>query len=72
MRGPHSKCVRNPDPEQADDKASIDYLSDALQYLDLSQLAQAPRYTFDPPAIRRRQGGSGAQALQRMGIASLV
>jgi hypothetical protein len=61
-----------PDREQAEDKSFLDRLPDALQYLDVSQLAQAPRYRFDPPAIRRGQGGSGAQALQRLGIASLV
>jgi hypothetical protein len=58
--------------EQADDKSFLDALPDALQYLDASQLAQAPRYKFDPPEIRRGRGGSGAQALQRLGIASLV
>lgn len=58
--------------EQADDNSFLDRLPDALQYLDVSQLMQAPRYRFDPPAIRRPAGGSGAQALQRMGIASLV
>jgi hypothetical protein len=64
--------ARATDPEQAADEPSLDYLSDALQYLDLSQLAQAPRYKFDPPAIRRPAGGAGTQALQRLGIASLV
>jgi hypothetical protein len=58
--------------EQADDKSFLDALPDALQYLDASQLAQAPRYKFDPPEILRGRGGSGAQALQRLGIASLV
>ena len=60
------------DPEQAADEPSLDYMSDALQYLDLSQLAQAPRYQFNPPGLRRGQSGSGAQALRRLGIASLV
>ena len=58
--------------ESAEDQSFLDRLPDALQYLDLSQLTQAPRYRFDPPAIRRPQGGGGARALQRLGIASLV
>ena len=60
------------DLEQAADEPSLDYMSDALQYLDLSQRAQAPRYQFNPPGLRRGQSGSGAQALRRLGIASLV
>ena len=63
------------DPEQLADESFLDGLPDALQYLDLAQLAQlaqAPRYKFDPPGILRGRGGSGAQALQRLGIASLV
>jgi hypothetical protein len=64
--------TRATDPEQAADEPSLDYLSDALQYLDLAKLAQAPRYKFDPPAIRRPAGGAGTRALQRLGIASLV
>ena len=71
--GPTRPMMRpNIDSEQADDESFLDRLPDALQYLDLSQLTQAPRYTFDPPAIRRPQGGGGARALQRLGIASLV
>ena len=63
------------DAEQLADESFLDGLPDALQYLDLAQLAQlaqAPRYKFDPPEILRGRGGSGAQALQRLGIASLV
>jgi hypothetical protein len=60
------------DPEQLADESFLDRLPDALQYLDLAKLAQAPRYKFDPPGILRGRGGSGAQALQRLGIASLV
>jgi hypothetical protein len=60
------------DPEQVADESFLDGLPDALQYLDLAKLAQAPRYKFDPPGILRGRGGSGAQALQRLGIASLV
>jgi hypothetical protein len=60
------------DAEQLADESFLDRLPDALQYLDLAQLAQAPRYRFDPPGILRGRGGSGAQALQRLGIASLV
>jgi hypothetical protein len=60
------------DAEQLADESFLDGLPDALQYLDLAQLAQAPRYKFDPPGILRGRGGSGAQALQRLGIASLV
>ena len=71
--GPTRPMMRpNRDGAQADDKSFLDGLPDALQYLDLSQLAQAPRYKFDPPAIRRPRGGAGTQALQRLGIASLV
>jgi hypothetical protein len=71
--GPTRPAMRpNLDGEQADDKTFLDGLPEALQYLDLSQLTQAPRYKFDPPAIRRSQGGSGTRALQRLGIASLV
>ena len=58
--------------QQAEDKSFLDRLPEALQYLDVSKIAQAPRYRFDPPAIRRPRGGAGSQALQRMGIASLV
>ena len=60
------------DAEQLADESFLDRLPDALQYLDLAQLAQAPRYRFDPPGVLRSRGGSGAQALQRLGIASLV
>lgn len=60
------------DAEQLADESFLDRLPDALQYLDLAQLAQAPRYRFDPPGILRPRGGAGSQALQRMGIASLV
>lgn len=71
--GPTRPMMRpNIDSKQADDRSFLDRLPDALQYLDLSQLTQAPRYRFDPPAIRRPQGGGGARALQRLGIASLV
>ncbi len=60
------------DAEQLADESFLDRLPDALQYLDLAQLAQAPRYRFDPPGILRPRGGAGSQALQRLGIASLV
>jgi len=75
MRPNRDVAVRpqpRPSREQGDNNSGVDALSDALQYLDISQLAEAPRYRFDPPGIRRGQSGSGAQALQRMGIASLV
>jgi hypothetical protein len=59
--------------EATEDQSFLDSLPDALQYLNLSQVAQAPRYRVpDPPAIRRPQRGGGAQALSRLGIASLV
>jgi hypothetical protein len=72
--GPTRPMMRpNRDVEEVGDQSLLDRLPDALQYLDLSQVAQAPRYRApDPPAIRRPQGGSGAQALSRLGIASLV
>lgn len=64
------------DPERAADQRFYNMSSpalDALAYADLSQLAQAPRFRMlDGPAIRRPQGGGGARALQRLGIASLV
>jgi hypothetical protein len=64
--------VRSTDPEQLADESFLDRLPDALQYLDLAKLTQAPRYRFDPPGILRPRGGGGARALQRLGIASLV
>jgi hypothetical protein len=63
------------DTERTEDERFYNMSSpalDALAYADLSKLAQAPRYQFDPPGILRSRGGSGAQALQRLGIASLV
>lgn len=71
--GPIRPMMRpNRDETQADDKSFLDTLPDALKYLDVSQLAQAPRFRMlDAPAIRRPQGGGGARALQRLGIASL-
>jgi hypothetical protein len=71
--GPTRPVMRpDRDGQQAGNNSPLDGLTDALQYLDVSQLAQAPRSRFDPPGVRRPQGRSGAQALQRMGIASLV
>ena len=64
--------VRSTDPEQLADESFLDRLPDALQYLDLAKLTQAPRYRLDPPGILRSRGGGGARALQRLGIASLV
>jgi hypothetical protein len=68
--------VRSTDPEQLADTTTfesfLDQLPDALQYLDLAKLTQAPRYRLDPPGILRPRGGGGARALQRLGIASLV
>jgi hypothetical protein len=64
--------VRSTDPEQLADESFLDRLPDALQYLDLAKLTQAPRYRLDPPGILRPRGGGGARALQRLGIASLV
>lgn len=68
--------VRSTDPEQLADTTTfesfLDQLPDALQYLDLAKLTEAPRYRLDPPGILRSRGGGGARALQRLGIASLV
>ena len=58
--------------EQEANNKSGDSLSDALQYADLSQLMGAPRYKFNPPGIRQGSRGTGASALKRLGIASLV
>lgn len=51
----------------------LDNLSDALAYLDLAKLAEGakpPR--MSAPGIYRPQGGGGARALKRLGLASLV
>jgi len=58
--------------DQAANKSSLDYLSDALPYLETAQLTGAPQYRFDPPGVRRPQGRSGDDALKRLGIASLL
>lgn len=58
--------------DQAANKSSLDYLSDALPYLETAQLTGAPQYQFNPPSVRRPQGRSGDDALKRLGIASLV
>ena len=59
--------------EQAANNSSLDDLSDALAYLDLASLTGgASRASFDPPGINRGRAGSGAQALSRLGIASLA
>lgn len=51
----------------------FDYLSDALEYLDLSGLAKGPKMPSSVgPGVYRPRGGAGTRALQRMGIASLV
>jgi hypothetical protein len=61
-----------PSQEQGANNSRLDALSNALQYLDVAKLGEAPRYQFNPPGISRPRGGSGAQALQQLGIASLV
>jgi hypothetical protein len=58
--------------KQAANRSSLDYLSDALPYLDAAQLTGAPQYRFDPPGVRRPKRRSGDDALKRLGIASLV
>ena len=60
-----------PDDLQTGDKTALDGLGEALQYADLSKLAGAPRYRFDPPGIRRGTAKPGSRALKRLGIASL-
>jgi len=52
---------------------SLDYLADALEYLDLSQIAKGPKMPSSVgPGVYRPQRGSGTKALQRFGIASLA
>lgn len=58
--------------EQAANKSSLDEVTDALAYLDLTGMTGAKRPKFDPPGIRRGTAGSGASALKQLGIASLV
>jgi hypothetical protein len=59
--------------EQAANKSFLDSLSRGLQYLDVEKLGRAPEFpssdlrVYRPPAT-----GTGAQALKRLGIASLV
>ena len=51
----------------------FDYLSDALEYLDLSGLGKGPQLPRTVgPGIYRPQGGTGSRALKRLGLASLV
>lgn len=51
----------------------LDNLSSALSYLDLAKLAGgATPPKMSAPGIYRPQGGSGARALKRLGIASLT
>lgn len=53
--------------------STMDYLSDALKYLDLSQLAGGVKPPSSVgPGIYRPRGGGGSRALQRFGIASLA
>lgn len=53
--------------------STMDYLSDALEYLDLSQLAGGVKPPSSVgPGIYRPRGGGGSRALQRFGIASLA
>lgn len=58
--------------DQAEDKSYLDYLSDALPYLEAAQLTGAPQARFDPPGVRRPQQRSGDAALKRLGLASLI
>jgi hypothetical protein len=61
------------DPLQAEDKSFLDSLASGFQYLDLEQLGGAPRIPrSDLSVYRPRATGTGAQALKRLGIASLV
>jgi len=51
----------------------LDYLSDALEYLDLSGIAKGPKMPSSVgPGVYRPRGGGGTRALQRFGIASLA
>jgi len=70
--GPTRPMMR-PDDEQASNKSFLDSLAGGFQYLDLEKLGRAPQVprsdlrVYRPPAT-----GTGAQALKRLGIASLV
>ena len=59
--------------KQASNKSSLDDMSDALAYLDLSGLSGGAKESADLGArITPGRAGGGARALKRMGIASLV
>ena len=62
-----------PDDLQASNKSSLDDTMDALAYLDMANLGGAPAKPRDLGArIHRGRQGAGAQALKRLGLASLV
>jgi hypothetical protein len=62
-----------PDDLQTSNKSSLDDMSDALAYLDLSGLSGGAQGSADLGArITPGRAGGGARALKRMGIASLV
>jgi hypothetical protein len=68
-----TRPVMRPDREQASNKSFLDSLASGFQYLDLEQLGGAPRIPrSDLSVYRPRATGTGAQALKRLGIASLV
>lgn len=58
--------------DQASNTSSLDYLSNALSYLDTSGMMEAPRYQMNAPGVLRPRAGSGTRALKQLGIASLA
>ena len=62
-----------PDDLQASNKSSLDDMSDALAYLDLSGMTGGAKKAVDLGArVLPGRSGGGARALKRMGIASLA
>ena len=65
--------VARPAPEdQAMNESGSGGIADALSYMDLAGLAEAPRAQMNPPGVRRPAAGSGTRALKQLGIASLA
>lgn len=62
-----------PDGRQSNNNSPLDYLSEAVKYLDLSEMSGgAGKATDLGTRITPRRAGGGARALKRLGLASLV
>ena len=58
---------------QADNNSPLDSLSEAMKYLDLSEMSGGAKKTTDlGTRITPGRAGGGARALKRLGLASLV